>query len=89
MILLIMCGDIHTNPGPLISDFKQNNILICHINIRSLNIDSQHGEVKFDLIKHEIAPIYNIITVSETWLTHTTDTGRYEIEGFQKPFILN
>ena len=45
--------------------------------------------VKLELIHHDLAPRFNIITVSETWLSDTDNIQDYLIDGFQTPFVLN
>ena len=52
----LLAGDIEINPGP-------NLISICHLNIRSLSSS------KLLALKHQLQNIYDIITLSETFLT--------------------
>ena len=45
--------------------------------------------VKLELIRHHLATPFNIITVSETWLSNTDNIQDFLIDGFQTLFILN
>ena len=65
-------GDIEENPGP-------NFLRICHINIRSLSA------VKLLAIKHEIVGKFDIISLSETFLSMESSTN-LEIPGFHPIF---
>ena len=40
-------------------------------------------------IRHDTAPKYNIITLSETWLNDSDDFDNFAIDGFQRPFVRN
>jgi len=55
-----MCGDIQPNPGPALN---LKDVSACHINIRGLN------ESKMTAIKTSIWNVYDIITISETFLS--------------------
>lgn len=74
--LLIISGDIKTNPGP-----EQSSIKICHSNIRSLN------EGKLDHINFDLCPYYDIICLTETNL-HKQRSLDFELNlpGFQDPY---
>ena len=54
--LCILSGDIELHPGP------QNEIQICHLNIRSLS------HAKLLALKHQLANVYDIIAITETFL---------------------
>lgn len=63
-LLILLCGDVHPNPGTL----SWNNILVCHANVRSLcNSD------KLIDIKTRLVDAFQIITLSETFLNENTD----------------
>ena len=87
--LLLTFGDIESNPGPQHDDTSFSDISICHINIRSLKYRLDETLVKMELIRYEFACNFDIITVSETWLTNNDDINEFLIEGFQRPFTLN
>ena len=77
-MMLLMSGDIHRNPGP---NVMHKDISICHINVRSINATDRLCHIKCD-----IAPYFDIVTVSETWLSLKHDTNNYILPGFQTPF---
>ncbi len=67
--ILLISNDVHPNPGPpVITNF--DNLSICHSNIRSLKqVCYDTGEkIKLNDINCHLTN-YDIITVSETWLT--------------------
>ena len=69
LILLLIAGDIHPNPGPTV---KKKSIDICHINSRSLYcIDKEtRTYLKFDeIVQYAIHDMKaDILCLSETWL---------------------
>jgi len=69
--LHLECGDIEQNPGPPLS----NQISVCHLNVRSLST------AKLNAIKHQLATSFDIITLSETFLSEDS-TQDLSIEGF-------
>ena len=91
--LLLMCGDIELNPGPMetnaesVSSDESNTSLlhtltcgmkIVHLNVRSLL-------PKLDSISIELNE-FDIIALSETFLDSSILNGDLHIEGFQMPF---
>jgi len=84
--VLLISNDVHPNPGPTMGHTFAN-ISICHSNIRSLKqICYDTGEkIKLNDIKCHLTK-YDIITVSETWLTPIDTSDDYELLGYQKPF---
>ena len=75
-IILIMSGDIHENPGPVIS--KSKSLSLCHINIRSLS------RSKLLAIRTSICDLYDIITLSETYLHQGVSNDVFDIQGFHE-----
>jgi len=71
-MLIILSGDVELNPGPSLLD-------ICHVNIRGLS------PVKLLAIRQELADIYSIISLSETFLS-SASTHNLEIPGFYPVF---
>ena len=67
-LLLALAGDVESNPGPSTDQDEFCNLSICHINIRSLKPKLNDTVYKMEMIRHDIAPKYNIITLSETWI---------------------
>ena len=64
-ILLIIAGDVELNPGQHTDTIRSRNkeLSICHLNMRSIR-QTGNNEIylKFELLKHEIAPYFSIIT---------------------------
>ena len=71
--LLILAGDIHKNPGPQ----RSKELSIIHLNVRSLRN-------KIDILDID-ANEYDIITLSETWLTEAIDSESLLLSGFSPP----
>ena len=88
-LLLVLAGDIETNPGPNTDQDEFCNLSICHINIRSLKAKLNYILYKMEMIRHDTAPKYSIITLSETWLNDSDDLDDFSIDGFQRPFVRN
>ena len=59
-LIILLAGDIHLNPGPG-GDF--HDLSLCHCNIRSLSNEKMRS------IRSDIASNFDIITLSETFLT--------------------
>jgi hypothetical protein len=58
--LILLSGDIELHPGP-------NNLSICHVNIRGLS------SAKLLAIKHDLQHKFDIITISEIFLSQTSN----------------
>ena len=71
--LLLLCGDIHPNPGPV----SNQKLRIVHCNCASL-------QKKAHLIEAELNT-FDIITVSETWLYKDFNPDKITIEGYYPP----
>ena len=63
--------------------------LLIHLNIRSTKSKLNGINIKLELIRHDLAPRFNIITVSETWLSNKDNVQDYLIDSFQTPFDSN
>ena len=64
IVLLLLCGDIELNPGPV---QKLVNLSVCHVNIRGL------ADSKMLALKTSLCNEFDIITISETFLgPHST-----------------
>ena len=75
-LILLLSGDIETNPGDTTGD-----LTICHINAQSiLN--------KLELIAVELGD-FDIITVSETWLGQSISSTEIMLPGYQEPIRLD
>ena len=75
IILLIICMDIHLNPGPASDTI--NSLDILHLNIRSIRN-------KIDYIS-EFSDTHQILCFSETHLDNTVDADSLKIEGYDEP----
>ena len=73
-LLLLLCGDIHPNPGP---PYNNSNLSIVHNNICSL-------EHKTLFIEAELSK-FDIITLSETWLYDGISNENIHINGYLPP----
>ena len=76
--LLLLCGDVHINPGPKCN--TGNVLRICHCNIRSLNCNDKIDHIKADLVGK-----YDVISLSETWLKSSVDNDIFKILGYGPP----
>ena len=79
----LMCSGLHPNPGP---DYGFSDIKLCHANVRSLKSRNSDGIMeKFEYIKNNLSS-FDIITISETWLTTDYDSSLFLLSDFQEPF---
>ena len=76
-LLILLCGDVHPNPGP---NCEYSDISICHTNIRSLKSKDKMMHINCDL-----ANKYDVIALSETWLSKNDASDNYLISGYQGP----
>ena len=76
-LLLLLCGDVHPNPGP---NCEYSDLSICHTNIRSLKGKDKMMHINCDLVNK-----YNVIALSETWLSENDASDNYLISGYQGP----
>lgn len=76
--LLLMSGDIEQNPGPLST---LENVSICHVNACSVRNKISLFEAESD---H-----FDIITVSETWLSDRDDDASLGLKNFHLPIRLD
>ena len=77
-MILVLANDVHPNPGPGNDAF---DLTVCHANVRSIK-----AENKFLFLKSELANNFDIITLSETWLSNLDKTANFTIPGYQLPF---
>ena len=75
-VLLYFSGDIETNPGQTV----QNELCFAHINARSI-------KNKVDLLEAE-SNNFDIISLSETWLSHSDRNSSIYLPNFHKPVRL-
>ena len=84
--ILLICAGIHPNPGPALCN-EYCDISICHANVRSLKTRNNLGMFdKLAEIRCNLADSFDIITLSETWLTDDIQSNDLLLNGFQIPF---
>jgi len=73
--LLTVCGDVELNPGPAGREHSEHNqnFTFCHANMRSI----KRCPEKLDHIKPEFIGTYDVITISETWLSPEDNLDKY------------
>ena len=77
--LLIICGDIETNPGPR----KDQNLSICHWNLNSI---SAHNFIKFSSLQaFNTIHNFDLICISETFLDSSVsiDESDLNLNGYK------
>ena len=74
--LLLLCGDVHPNPGPVQSE-THSKLKIVHSNVSSLQNKAFQLETE---LNH-----FDIITVSETWLYNNFPNDRIRLDGYYPP----
>ena len=85
-ILLLLSGDIELNPGPSAVRNRTRYFSYCHANMRSI----KRCPDKLDHIRAEFIGIYDVITISETWLTPNDNLDQYgrplyKLDGYHDP----
>ena len=81
IVLLILCGDIEYNPGPVSDLFSQKGTKIVHQNVRGLFNNLSNLTCFIDENKN-----VDIITLSETHIrndSHLDNNNLYKIEGYK------
>ena len=82
ILTLLLSGDVELNPGPSISDKNFQDMAICHLNVQSMKKNLE----KVKHIKLQLTDKFDIITVSETWLTSSIPDENYQLNGYHKIF---
>jgi hypothetical protein len=87
MLLLLQCGDVHPNPGPLNPcPYVNKSLTVCQLNVQSLYLRSEtpYCRRKIDEIESILINKDNIdiICVSETWLDTQIDTSLVDIKNY-------
>ncbi len=88
MVLLMQCGDIPPNPGPL---------TFCHLNARSIlaGVDlEQHIDDQYSLLDDIYETLvyshnFDVIAISETWLKDNVREDALDLAGYQQPICKN
>ena len=90
--LILCCGDIHPNPGPLSSSSSSSNtsissvslssyeshLSVCHLNIQSIL-------PKIDILQHEMQA-FDVYVFTETWLNDGINDSQIKVVNFNDPF---
>ena len=78
--LLMLCGDIKSNPGPRPNSCQ--SFSICH---RNLNNIAAHNFSKISLLRaYNAIHSYDIMCLSKTYLNHnTSDSDNLKITGYE------
>lgn len=81
--LLIACGDIETNPGPLNNNLTSLCVIQCNINsLFAYNSDNKLAEL--DILAQNTNA--DVIALTETWLDDTVADQLISLNGFLPPF---
>ena len=78
--LIKQCGDIESNPGPILKEPQ-----FCHINLRSITADgdTSMGTTKFQEFESFVAGYnFEIIGISETWLDNSIDNENIALKHY-------
>ena len=73
--LLLFIAGLELNPGP---NVKIKTLKVCHLNIRGLN------QSKLNAIQTSLCQVYDVITISETFLNNNTVNSDLALTGFQE-----
>ena len=73
LLLLLLCGDVHPNPGPCINDS------VCHLNARSIAAPHRLDDMENVFVG---CHGFDIITASETHLDSTVTEAQVELSGY-------
>ena len=85
--LLAICMDVHPHPGPVAqtpNPVSTGPITLCHLNVRSINVDGRLGEVI-----NQLANTHDVITMGETWLSESDEDQVYAIHGYTGPYRMD
>ena len=80
-LILLKCGDVETNPGPV--NLANQFISVCHWNLNGI---AAHDYIKLSLLQaYNAVHNLDIICISETFLDsdHSSDDQRLQIPGYE------
>lgn len=93
VIIIQLSGDVHPNPGPesvssmsytsSTTDASYQSVLHDHLNIMHVNIQSLLP--KLDILEAEMQ-YYDIVVLTETWLSQNTKNPDISISNFDPPY---
>ncbi|MCG8113710.1 MAG: reverse transcriptase domain-containing protein [Candidatus Thiodiazotropha taylori] len=90
--LILLAGDIETNPGPDMADLSSSfestfthdaSLFQCHFSLVHYNVQSLRN--KIDQIQAELSH-FDVIALTETWLSHDISDDAIKILNYQDPF---
>ena len=70
--IILLCGDIHENPGP--------NLKFLHWNVNSISTDNYLRKTLIEA--HNVSKKYDLISITETGLHPNTSNADLQIEGY-------
>jgi hypothetical protein len=80
-----MCSDVHPNPGPVHNnEGNHQNLRLCNLNIHSVKTKG-----RFEQVKKELGPNFDIICMSESWLKPTIPDSDFKLDNFNGPHRLD
>ena len=90
VILIVLSGDVHPNPGPEIS--RSNSTSSSYLS-ESINLSKYISFMHYNVqsIKHKLDTLFaeyrdfDILSFSETWLSASTPTSDLSFENFHEP----
>ena len=80
--LHIKANDIERNPGPNDQRGANSNMKICHVNMQSM----KRNRDKINQLDVQLGGVFDIITVSETWLDSSIPNTNFKLQGYQPIF---
>ena len=95
-ILLIISGDVETNPGPMssmesisdstsfCSDSFISNLDVLHNCFSAVHLNVQSLKPKLDILETELRT-FDVLAFSETWLNSSISNSDIEISGYSEP----
>ena len=81
MLILLTCGDMEPNPGPIRRDFRYN-LSVCHWNLNSM---TAHNFAKIKLLEsYNTINKFGVISLSESYLDSSiaSDNVDLNIKGY-------
>ena len=78
-ILLLLCGDVHPNPGPT------NWADVCHEHVSLVTVNCRSLLPDIDSVRTELTN-FSVIACTETWLNDTIPDSDISIPGFSDPY---
>lgn len=80
LILLLVAGDVHSNPGPE-KDRQTKSLSLLSVNATSIAVPGKIAELADLSHCHNV----DIVGVTETWLDDSVASTDFDMDGFQEP----